>query len=115
MRYDVPAGDAAYYEPSNFDGPKDDSTFREPPLKISGNADRYNHRDGNDDYTQAGNLFRMFDDGQKRRLYANIAAAMGGAPRDILDRQLEHFAKADPEYAEGIRNVLDGVVKLATA
>ena len=50
MKYDVPKGDAAYYEPSNFDGPKEDAKFREPPLQISGDADRYNHRDGNDDY-----------------------------------------------------------------
>ena len=31
-----------------------DKRFAEPPLKISGAADRYNHRNGNDDYTPAG-------------------------------------------------------------
>ena len=44
-------------------GPKEDPCFREPPLKISGDADRYNHRVGNDDYTQAGNLFRLIQRG----------------------------------------------------
>jgi catalase len=27
-----------------------DARFAEPPLAISGAADRFNHRDGNDDY-----------------------------------------------------------------
>lgn len=106
MKYDVPSGDAAYYEPSNFEGPKEDTKFREPPLKISGDADRYNHRDGNDDYTQAGNLFSMFDDEQKQRLFNNIAGAMQGVPQDILDKQMVHFEKADPDYAAGIRKAL---------
>lgn len=106
MKYDVPAGDSAYYEPSNFEGPTEDAKFQEPPLKISGDADRYNHRDGNDDYTQAGNLFRMFDDAQKERLFSNIAGAMQGVPQDIIEKQLVHFEKADPEYAAGIRKAL---------
>src|SRR6266700_7591883 len=47
----------AYYEPNSFNGPLQDERFREPPLKISGDADRYNHHDGNDDYRQPGDLF----------------------------------------------------------
>jgi hypothetical protein len=30
----------AYYEPNSFNGPVQDERFREPPLKISGDADR---------------------------------------------------------------------------
>src|SRR5258708_16050514 len=32
----------AYYEPNSFNGPVQDERFREPPLKISGDADRPN-------------------------------------------------------------------------
>lgn len=106
MKYDIPKGNSAYYEPSNFDGPKEDVKFNEPPLNISGDADRYNHRDGNDDYTQAGDLFRMFDDKQKQRLFDNIAAAMQDVPQNIIDKQMVHFEKADPEYAAGIKKSL---------
>lgn len=55
MRFtpNIPNADA-YYEPNSFNGPVEDARFKEPPLKISGDADRYNHRIGNDDYTQAG-------------------------------------------------------------
>lgn len=95
-----------YYEPNSLGGPTDDPSLNEPPLKLSGDADVYNHRDGNDDYTQAGDLFRLFDDGQKQRLFANIAAAMGGVPKNIVDRQLEHFTKADPAYGAGVKKAI---------
>ena len=95
-----------YYEPNSLNGPAQDPSYAEPPLKIAGDGARYNHRDGNDDYTQAGNLFRMFDAGQKQRLFSNIAAAMQGVPQDIVERQLAHFSKADPEYGDGVRKAL---------
>ncbi|WP_221032288.1 catalase [Actomonas aquatica] len=96
----------AYYEPNSVNGPAEDPSVAEPPLRISGDADRYNHREGNDDYTQAGNLFRLFDDAQKQRLFANIAAAMGGVPEEIIRRQLVHFHRADPTYAAGVAAAL---------
>ena len=106
MRFDSPKGTNAYYEPNSFGGPTQDARFAEPPLKISGDADRWNHRDGNDDYTQPGNLFRMFDAGQKQRLFQNIAAAMAGVPAEIVQRQLVHFHRADPAYAQGVADAL---------
>jgi catalase len=53
----------AYYEPNSFNGPVQDNSVKEPPLKISGDAGRYNRRDGNDDYKQPGNLFRLMNVG----------------------------------------------------
>ena len=96
----------AYYEPNTMGGPKEDPAYAEPPLKISGDADRYDHRDGTDDYAQPRDLFNLFDDGQKARLYANIAGAMAGVPAEILDRQLFHFDRIDPAYGNGIREAL---------
>ncbi len=106
MRFDAPKGTDAYYEPNSFDGPKQNPVVAEPPLKISGDAARYNHRDGNDDYTQPGNLFRLMNPYQKQQLFQNIAEAMHGVPADIVERQLVHFAKADPAYAEGVRQAI---------
>ncbi len=96
----------AYYEPNSFSGPVQDNSVKEPPLKISGDADRYNHRDGNDDYKQPGDLFRLMNVEQRRRLFSNIAAAMSGVPQFIVERQLVHFEKADPAYAAGVREAL---------
>jgi catalase len=107
MRFDAPKGTDAYYEPNTFGGPVQDKRFAEPPLRISGDADRYNHRDGNDDYTQPGNLFRLMKSDQQQRLFKNIAAAMVGVPMEIIKRQLGHFHKADPRYAEGVAKALN--------
>jgi catalase len=106
MRFDSPKGTDAYYEPNSFGGPKEDRRFAEPPLKISGDAGRFNHRNGNDDYTQPGDLFRLMTTEQQQRLFKNITAAMAGVPGEIVRRQLAHFHKADPRYADGVAKAL---------
>lgn len=109
MRFDAPVGTDHYYEPNSFNGPVQDPGVKEPPLRISGDADHYDHRAGNDDYTQAGNLFRLMNAEQKRQLFENIAGAMQGVPRFIIDRQLEHFRRADPAYAAGVEEAIKRV------
>ncbi len=104
----------AYYEPNSFGGPVEDPRAKEPALKISGDADRYDHREGNDDYAQPRALFNLFDEGQKKRLFANIAAAMEGVPEAIVRRQLAHFHKVDPAYGAGVARAL-GVENPAAA
>ena len=106
MRFDAPKGTDAYYEPNSFGGPKQDARYAEPPLKISGDADRYNHRDGNDDYTQAGDLFRLMSPTQQQQLFDNTAASMSGVPEEIVQRWLVHCHQADPAYAAGIAKAL---------
>jgi catalase len=106
MRFDGNGGAAVNYEPNSFGGPVEDPQYLEPALRIDGDAFRYDHRAGNDDYTQAGNLFRLLPADEQRRLFLNLAASMQGVPRAIVDRQLEHFRKADPAYAEGVAKAL---------
>lgn len=93
----------AYYEPNSFGGPVEDPSVKEPPLKISGDADRYNHRIGNDDYGQPRALFNLFDADQKQRLFSNLADAMAGVPDAIIERQLVHFDRISQEYGDGVR------------
>jgi catalase len=102
MRLAGNANPDAYYEPNSFNGPLQDERFREPPLKLSGNADRYNHRDGNDDYRQPGDLFRMMSPDQRERLLANTKTAMDGVPVEIVKRWIGHCLKADPAYGKGL-------------
>jgi catalase len=73
---------------------------------LSGDADRYDHRIGNDDYSQPGALFRLMSRDQKQQLFANIAAAMQGVPEAIQLRQIGHFTRADPAYGEGVAEQL---------
>jgi catalase len=102
MRLAGHANPDAYYEPNSVGGPAQDERYREPPLNLSGAADRYNHRDGNDDYRQPGDLFRLMTADQKEQLFHNIAAAMEGVPVHIIQRQLVHFYAADPDYGRGV-------------
>jgi catalase len=106
MRFDNNGGDTVNYEPNSFDGPVEDGNFKEPGLKISGVVDRYDHRKGNDDYTQAGNLYRLMPQAERDRLHHAIAGAMTGVPKEIIERQLIHFGCADKAYTEGVKKAL---------
>jgi catalase len=103
MRFFGPATNPdAFYEPNSFNGPVEDPRFVEPPLRLSGDAARYNHRVGNDDYRQPGDLFRLIGKEAQERLMNNVAEAMQGVPVEIVKRQIGHFYKADPNYAKGV-------------
>jgi len=112
MRFDGNFGGAPVYEPNSFGGPVEDPSVKEPPLKISGNADHYDHWVGNADYwTQPGNLYRLMTAEEKARLISNLVGAMQGVPHDIQLRQIRHFYKADPAYGEGVAKGLGIDVK----
>lgn len=102
MRVDDNGGGSVNYEPNGFSGPVEDPSVVEPPLAIDGAADRYNHRDRNDDYGQAGDLFRLMPSDEQNRLMDAIAGAMKDVPRDIQERQVAHFTAADKAYGAGI-------------
>ena len=106
MRFGGNGGGSVNYEPNSFNGPVEDKTVQEPPLAISGDADRYIDRDGLDDYKQPGDLFRLMSADQRKQLFGNIAAAMQGVPEAIIRRQIAHFSKADPAYGKGVAKAL---------
>jgi catalase len=107
MKLDVPPRTDAYYEPNSFGGPVEDPSAAEPPLDLHGPATRYNHRVGNDDFNQAGDLFRLLPPDEQQRLFDNIAAAMQGVPMEIIRRQIAHFSEADPAYGAGVRRAVE--------
>jgi catalase len=39
---------------------------------------------------------------QKSQLIGNIVSAMKSVPKEIQERQIGHFYKADPAYGEGV-------------
>ncbi|AJE98948.1 catalase [Pandoraea apista] len=102
MRVDGNLGGTPNYEPNRYGAFAEQPEFREPPQAVGTVADRFDHREDDDYYSQPRALFNLFDDAQKSRLFGNIAAAMQGVPDDVAERQIGHFAKIDPAYAQGV-------------
>jgi catalase len=102
MRFDGNSGNAPNYEPNSFGGPQEDPSYRQPPLPLQGEADRYEQRSGSDDFIQAGDLYRLMTPDQQQRLIDNILGSMASVPKEIQQRQVDHFTKADSEYGRRI-------------
>lgn len=109
MRFDKNGGASSNYEPNSFNGPKENSAYAEPPLRISGDAARYDHSAGNDDYQQAGDLFRLMKLDERVRLISNIVDSMKSIPPEIQSRQIAHFYKADPDYGRSVEKGLEAI------
>lgn len=107
MNFANPSASDAYYEPNSFDGAMEDPSFAEPPFPVTGDGYRYNHREESGDYfSQPRALFHLMNESQKDQLCHNIAEAMDGVPRFIVDRQLGLFEQVDPAYAAGVAKAL---------
>ena len=115
QRFDDNFGGAVNYEPNSFGGPVQDPRSSSRRCAISGDAARYDHRVGNDDYSQPGNLFRLMPDDAKQRLMDNLATAMRDVPEEIQRRQVAHFSRADPAYGAGVAERLGLDLALAVA
>ena len=103
MRFDDNGGAGPNYEPNSFGGPTENPAFAEPPLKISGDADRYEQKRGvDDDYIQPGNLYRLMPPDEQARLIQNIVGSLSKTPKAIQEKMVEHFTRADADYGAGI-------------
>ena len=105
MRFDDNGGPRVNYEPNSFGGPADDHGVKETAYSeaLSGLAARYDKDyEGNDDYTQAGNLFRLITPDKRALLIHNIVEHMKPVKREIQVRQVRLFYRADPAYGEGV-------------
>ncbi|MDN7591701.1 catalase [Burkholderia seminalis] len=106
MRVDGNLGSTVNYEPNSFGEFAQDRNAPEPPL-AAGAVDRYDHREDDDYYSQPAALFRLFDAGQRARLFDNIARHIAGVPVEIVQRQLDHFHRVDPAYGAGVRDAIE--------
>lgn len=118
MRSDENGGGGPNYWPNSFDGPEPDPTASEPPFEVSDLAARTPYPHPNDDFQQAGNLYRkVMTDEDRDHLIGNIVDHLGGAQKRIQLRQTAIFFKADPEYgsrvAEGLGLDIKEVERLA--
>jgi len=118
MRFDANGEGGPNYWPNSFGGPEPDPTTAEPPFEVSGLAARTPYPHPNDDFQQAGTLYRkVMTDEDRDHLIGNIVDHLGGAQKRIQLRQTAIFFKADPEYgrrvADGLRLDMKEVERLA--
>jgi len=107
MRFDDNGGAGPNYEPNSFGGPKAQPAASELPLRISGDAARYEQKRGvDDDYIQPGNLYRLMPADERQRLVQNVARSLRNAPEGIQRKMVEHFRRADPAYGDGVASEL---------
>src|SRR5712692_3050897 len=105
MRSDVNHGREKNYAPNSFGGPQQTGEPLWAPIEVAGLTGNHapeHHRD-DDDFVQAGNLYRLMSEAAKKRLIGNIAESLSQVSReDIIDRSIANFRSADPEYGDRV-------------
>jgi catalase len=101
--YDGRHKGAKNYEPNSFDGLKQTDRPMWQPAAVTGVTGDHAapaHAE-DDDFVQAGNLYRLLSDEEKDRLIANLAGNIAGVSRDdIAERAIANFRKADEDYGK---------------
>jgi catalase len=109
MRSDGNYGRQKNYEPNSFDGPVQSGQPLWAPIEVrgmTGNHAPEHHRDDND-FVQAGDLYRLMSEAEKSRLVNNIAASLSRvSKRDIIERSVANFRNADAEYGERVARAI---------
>jgi catalase len=105
MRFDDNGGRARNYEPNSFGGPVQSDSPQYAPLAVHGlaAAQPYARHAEDDDFVQAGALYRLMSAEGKRQLVENLAAGLAGVSReDVVERSIAHFRRADRDYGERV-------------
>ncbi len=106
MRVDGNSASTLGYEPNSYGEWQEQPDFKEPALEIDGAADHWNHREDDDYYTQAGDLFRLMNKKQQQLLFENTARNMDDAPKEIKVRHIKNCLQADEAYGQGVATAL---------
>lgn len=115
-RVDDNYGSLPHYEPNSFHQWQQQPEYREPPLKINGDADFWNfHEDDHDYFSQPRALFNLMSQEQKHVLYDNTARAMGDALDFIKYRHIRNCHACHPDYGAGVAKALGMTVEDALA
>ncbi|GAA6525395.1 catalase [Intrasporangium sp. DVR] len=109
MRID--AGATPAITPNSYGRYSSQPQYKEPAWKIDPYADRFNHREDDQDYfTQPGILFReKMTPEQQQALFENTTRAIAGASRETIERHIANCTKADAAYGAGVRAAIDAL------
>ena len=103
MRFDDNDARSKNYEPNSYGGPKQTGEPLYAGLAMHGVGGSHpwtRHKDDSD-FVQAGALYRLMSEAEKKRLIDNIAGNLAKVSRDdVIERSIGHFRQADADYGE---------------
>jgi catalase len=81
--------------------------FEEPAMPVLGEAWVKAYDNSNEDnYSQAGDLYRLMNESQKQQLISNIVGGLAQANPSIQQRMIAHFSQCDTDYGQRIARAL---------
>jgi len=75
------------------------------PLEQDAWLDIYDNRD-EDNYSQAGDLYRIMSEDQKQQLVNNIAEGLIQATKDVQEAMFVQYDLADSDYGARVRKAV---------
>jgi len=104
------AGSGANFYPNDRaeqGAPAEVPDVAEPPMPLEQDAWLGIHDNRDDDnFSQAGDLFRLMSPCQKGQLVHNIAAGLHQCTNDVQQRMLAQYEQADPQYAAMVKQAI---------
>ena len=104
------AGSGANFYPNDRaeqGAPAEVPDVAEPPMPLEQDAWLGIHDNRDDDnFSQAGDLFRLMSPCQKGQLVHNIAAGLHQCTEDVQQRMLAQYEQADPQYAAMVKQAI---------
>ncbi|CAM5260651.1 MULTISPECIES: catalase [Streptomyces] len=97
------------YEPNSYAGPAQTDAALAAPLAIHGWTGTHEApaHAKDDDFFQAGELYRLMSEDEKGRLVANIAGGLSQVTRDdVIEKNLAHFHAADADYGKRVEKAV---------
>ncbi|MEU9062348.1 catalase [Streptomyces sp. NPDC048430] len=97
------------YEPNSYAGPAQTGAALASPLAVHGWTGTHEAplHAKDDDFFQAGELYRLMSADEKDRLIANIAGGLSQVTRDdVIEKNLAHFHAADADYGKRVEEAV---------
>jgi catalase len=106
------------YRPNSFDDIVISENYKEPAMQLESNTANWFDRNENDDdhFTQPGLLYRdAMSEQDRKNLVNNIVGSMsricGEKKDEIINRQLNHFFRADRDLGKAVAKGLGATIK----
>lgn len=103
-------GRSPNYEPNSFNGPvqtNEEMYAGVPVLGFTGAFEPGRHKDDND-FVQAGDLYRLMSEAEKERLVNNLANGLAQVKRgDVVERVIGYLTNADADYGRRVAEAVE--------